>query len=263
MGNRYDRQSFLGPHAQEAIEAVTVGIVGLGGGGSHIVQQLAHVGFKRYVLYDDDIVTETNLNRLIGATSIDATAATPKLHIAKTMILGLQGDAIIQAFGCRWQALPDALRGCHIVFGCVETFQARQELEVHCRRYLSHYIDIGMDVHPDRSIGGQVILSSPGFPCMTCMEFLTEATLGAEQTRYGNAGSHPQVVWPNGILASAAVGFALQLVTQWTGPRRPEPYLVYDGRLGTLTRHLRHSSWPSKCSHFHADDVGAPMLKEL
>jgi molybdopterin/thiamine biosynthesis adenylyltransferase len=48
-----------------------VGLAGLGGGGSHIVQQLAHIGFQRFVVYEGDVVEESNLNRLVGATSID------------------------------------------------------------------------------------------------------------------------------------------------------------------------------------------------
>jgi tRNA A37 threonylcarbamoyladenosine dehydratase len=38
--DRYSRQSFLGPDAEARIPRCTVGVVGLGGGGSHIVQQL-------------------------------------------------------------------------------------------------------------------------------------------------------------------------------------------------------------------------------
>jgi len=51
---RFARQSFLGEARQAAIERCVVGLVGLGGAGSHIVQQLAHVGFLNYVLYDAD-----------------------------------------------------------------------------------------------------------------------------------------------------------------------------------------------------------------
>lgn len=80
-----------------------------------------------------------------------------------------------------------------------------------------HYIDIGMDVHGDERpvIGGQIILSSPCGPCMTCMGFLTAEKLAAEAARYGSAGGRPQVVWPNGALASTAVGLAVDLVTGW------------------------------------------------
>ena len=80
-----------------------------------------------------------------------------------------------------------------------------------------HYIDIGMDVHGEDKpvIGGQVILSSPGNLCMRCMGFLTDEKLAQEAARYGNAGSHPQVIWSNGVL-DHSVGLAVELITNWT-----------------------------------------------
>jgi hypothetical protein len=209
----------------------------LGGGGSQVIQQLAHVGFQRYIIYDKDIVEESNLNRLVGAKSVDVFAETPKLHIAKLMIYGLQSNASVRGYACRWQDHPEPLRECDIVFGCVDTYKGRQELEVACRRYLMHYIDIGMDVHGTERpvIGGQVILSSPGNLCMRCMGFLTDKNLAEEAARYGNAGTHPQVVWPNGVLASTAVGFAVDIVTNWTKRSLPYAYYIYDGNLATVT----------------------------
>lgn len=263
---RFTRQSFLGPQSQDRIARCTVGVVGLGGGGSHIVQQLAHIGFQRYVVYDEDIVEESNLNRLVGARSVDALAATPKLHLAKMMIYGLQSGATVMGFPCKWQQNPEPLRECQIVFGCVDSYKGRQELEVACRRYLMHYIDIGMDVHGTANpvIGGQVILSSPGHPCMTCMGFLTEEKLGREAAQYGNAGDRPQVIWPNGILASAAVGLAVDLVTDWTHHKRAYAFQVYDGNEGTLKESitLRNLN-PSSCRHFPVDEVGDPVAREL
>jgi molybdopterin/thiamine biosynthesis adenylyltransferase len=120
--DRYVRQSFLGSEAQERIAQCTVGFVGLGGGGSHIVQQMAHIGFQNYIIYDDDKVEESNLNRLVGATYVDALAETPKLHRTKAMIFGLQPSADIRGFACRWQENPEPLRECQIVFGCVDSY---------------------------------------------------------------------------------------------------------------------------------------------
>ena len=115
--DRYSRQSFLGSRAEEFIARCTVGVVGLGGGGSHVIQQLAHIGFQRYVIYDGDVVEESNLNRLVGAKTADALAATPKLQLAKMMIYGLQPNARVQAFGNKWQeetratpGMPDRFR---------------------------------------------------------------------------------------------------------------------------------------------------------
>ena len=263
---RYSRQSFLGPNAEDLIARCTVAIPGLGGGGSHIVQQLAHIGFQNYVLYDDDGVEESNLNRLIGAKAVDALAATPKLHLAKMMIYGLQPNANVRAFACRWQEHPEPMRDSQIVFGCVDSYKGREEIEIACRRYLMHYIDVGMDVHGTERpvIGGQILLSCPGGLCMRCMGFLTDEKLAQEAARYGNVGARPQVVWPNGVLASTAVGLAMDLVTNWTQKRRPHAYLVYDGNEATVNpsatlRNLKIDV----CPHFSMDDVGDPVRVEL
>jgi hypothetical protein len=263
---RYSRQSFLGASAENMISQCIIGIVGLGGGGSHIVQQLAHIGFQSFILYDDDVVEESNLNRLIGATSADVRAETPKLHLAKMMIYGLQPKASVRGFACKWQKKPEPLRECQIVFGCVDSYKGREEIEIACRRYLMHYIDIGMDVHGKEKpvIGGQVILSSPGGLCMKCMGFLTDDKLAQEAALYGNAGHRPQVVWPNGVLASTAVGLAVDLVTNWTRRSRSYAYLVYDGNEATIKESITLRNRRSDiCSHFSASDVGDPILVEL
>jgi hypothetical protein len=264
--DRYSRQSFLGPDSEKFITRCTVAVPGLGGGGSHIVQQLAHIGFQNYVLYDDDIVEESNLNRLIGARFVDAQAETPKLHLAKMMIYDLQPRANVRGFACKWQDHPEPMRESQIVIGAVDSYKGREELEIACRRYLMHYIDIGMDVHgTDRPvIGGQVILSSPGGLCMRCMGFLTDEKIAQEAARYGNVGARPQVVWPNGVLASTAVGLAVDLITNWTRKQRSHAYLVYDGNEGTVTPSITLKNFKSSaCPHFSPIEVGDPVLVEL
>ncbi len=127
---RYSRQSFLGPNANEQVAQCTLGFAGLGGGGSHVVQQCALIDFQRYVLFDEDLVEESNLNRLVSAGTIDALAHTFKLHLAKTVIFSLQSSASVKGFASKWQENPEALRECQIVFGCVDDYKGRHELEV-------------------------------------------------------------------------------------------------------------------------------------
>lgn len=267
--NRYSRQSFLGPNSQDIIEDATIGVVGLGGGGSHIVQQLAHIGFKNYVLYDKDIVEETNLNRLVGAKWRDVEKKTPKVKVSIRVISGLHRKKRIVAHQSIWQENPEALKQCDIVFGCVDGFSQRQQLEAFCRRYLIPYIDIGMDVHPPKREGdppdmvGQVIVSMPGEPCMQCMTFLTPENLQKEAGRYGAAGGNPQVVWPNGALASAAVGFAIDILTGWSGGSPSVAWLSYRGNLGTLTPDHRLPYISRTCTHYPSTNVGAPVFKPL
>lgn len=265
---RFSRQSFLGEAGQEAIERSVVGLVGLGGAGSHFIQQLAHVGFLNYVIYDADFASESNLNRTVILTEADVAAGTPKIEAACRRILEIRSSAQIEAIDRRWQDRPGPLRRCDIVFGSVDSFAERRELEAACRRYIIPLIDVGMDVtqveDEPPGMGGQVILSMPGGPCMFCMQFLTEKRLAQEARRYGDVGGRPQVVWPNGVLASTAVGIAIDLLTDWTRSLRGPAYLSYRGNNGTVAPHSRLEYLPTgPCPHYPPSQVGDPVLKSL
>ena len=106
MSVQNNRQSFLGESLDDLLENCLIGIVGLGGGGSQIVQQLAHIGFKHYVLYDYDEIEDTNLNRLVGATKLDVELRLSKMIIAVRLIRGLVPDAVITKVNRRWQENP-------------------------------------------------------------------------------------------------------------------------------------------------------------
>lgn len=267
--SRFSRQSFLGPNSEQIIEESLIGIVGLGGGGSHIVQQLAHIGFRNYVIYDKDIVEESNLNRLVGATRIDALKKTSKIKVATRSISRLHRHPTIFGLQSNWQDAPENLRQCDLVFGCVDGFAQRQELEVCCRRYFIPYIDIGMDVHAAKHPGdppymaGQVIVSLPGEQCMHCLTFLTEEKLGREAAKYGAVGGTPQVVWPNGVLASTAVGFAVDILTGWSGNAPKVAWLSYRGNIATLAPDERLPYANPTCTHFPLKEAGAPVYKSL
>jgi molybdopterin/thiamine biosynthesis adenylyltransferase len=265
MNTRYQRQSFLGEGSQSLIQRPTIGIVGLGGGGSHIVQQASHLGFKKYVLYDPQTAEDTNLNRLVGATIRDV--GVEKLKIARRMIRGLQPDAKISSNLVRWQLNPEPLMVCDVIFGCADSFQDRDELETFCRRCLILYIDIGMDIHqvdgdPPR-MAGQVILSAPGHACMKCLGFITPEKLAKEAQTYGAAGPRPQVIWPNGSLASSAVGLAVEALTGWTRKMRAPIYLSYDGNTGLITEHIRLQYAPAICLHYSLANAGKPLMIAL
>ena len=63
------RQSFLRADSEIVLSRSGAALVGLGGGGSQVAQQLAHIGLGNFLLIDPDIVEDTNLTRLAGATS--------------------------------------------------------------------------------------------------------------------------------------------------------------------------------------------------
>lgn len=267
QNNPFDRQSFLGENSQDIIQHAVIGVAGLGGGGSHICQQLAHLGFLNYVLFDGDAIEETNLNRLVGGTQQDVDDNVAKTEIARRSIMAVRPNARVQTVDDVWQNVSEALEQCDIVFGCVDGFDQRRQLEATTRRYLIPLIDIGMEVyHPDEeppSISGQVILSMPGFSCMTCMNFLNEKTLAREAANYGDAGGTPQVVWSNGILASVAVGVAVDLLTDWSQSLRGARYLIYRGNCAHIKDSPMLRYTPKQCNHYPFEQVGPPLLKKI
>lgn len=254
-----DRQSFLGVHSEARLKHAMVGLVGLGGGNSHVAQQLAHLGVGRFVLIDDDTISLTNLNRLIGGKWWHVLRGMAKVAIMKRMILAINPMAQVSVHRSQWQLVGDALKGCDIIVGGLDSVRAKDELDAFCRRFLIPYVDQGMDVHklePGHLIAGQVALSMTGGPCLRCLGIVTDAALTAEARAYGAAGGRPQVVWPNGVLASTAAGLVVQLLTPWSPRRGAGAYLVYDGSTGTLVEGERFRRWQTPCPHYRDAAVG-------
>lgn len=85
--SRLDRQSFLGPQSDAILDAATIGIVGLGGGGSHI---RAYSGIEEDVMsiilaavkppMDGTKVTEELTVQLLARLATEAGYTTDKLR---------------------------------------------------------------------------------------------------------------------------------------------------------------------------------------
>ena len=152
-----------------------------------------------------------------------------------------------------------------MIIGAVDSFKDREQLERFARRYLMPYIDIGMDVHDlgdERFlISGQVILSTPGGPCLRCGGFISDRRIEQEVSGYGAAGARPQVVWSNGILASTAIGLLAQLLTPWYPNPPAFAYLEYDGNKGTVScsRHIDTLAH-RPCPHHPPNETGDPIF---
>lgn len=257
-----DRQSFLGEHSEQVLRDTVIGVAGLGGGGSHIVQQLAHLGIGNFVILDDDPIDDSNLNRLVGGQFADIERQTTKIEIARRLILGVNPNANVYAAKAKWQAEIERLKLCDIIVGGLDSVRAKHELEGFCRRFLIPYIDMGMDVHDlgaEFLIAGQVVLSMPGRPCLQCLGVVRQDALDEEGRRYGAAGGKPQVIWPNGVIASSAVGLIVQLVTPWHSKIMDSIYLEYDGNLHTMIHRRGYEAAINRpCPHYPANETGDP-----
>ena len=265
MGDKLNlkRQSFLGADSEVVLARSRAALVGLGGGGSHIAQQLAHIGLGSFLPIDPDFIEDTNLNRLVGATMEDVKLGTAKVDIAERVIKAVNPAAEVIKRRANWAEVTAELLDVDVIFACVDSIGCRGELESFARRFLIPLIDIGMDVHESSgefSISGQVMLSMPGKPCMRCMGLVTDEGLAKEAARYGAAGGKPQVVWPNGTLASIAVGLFMKLVTPWETDKATPLLLEYDGDLQTVAPSNKLVYLPANCKHFDSlSELGDPF----
>jgi molybdopterin/thiamine biosynthesis adenylyltransferase len=263
MTEQYSRQSFLGEQSEEIFRTTMAGIVGLGGGGSHVAQQLAHIGIGNFALFDPDHIEPANLNRTVGATSADAKNGTPKVKVAERMVNAINERANVTTAGL-WQENLLLLRSCDVVFGCIDGLIPRLKLEESCRRAMIPLIDIGMDVHKGSpyTVSGQVIVSMPGGPCFKCLSFIRDTDISAEESRYGHAGGAPQVIWSNGALASTAVGLFVQMLTPWCPQQQNSLFMGYDGDASTLEQDARLAQVRNRfCTHYGSSDLGDPFWR--
>ena len=250
--NRYDRQVLaFGSLGQACLKKVCVAIVGLGGVGSHVAQQLAHLGVEKFILIDHDRVEETNLNRLIGATWKSSLRREYKVDVARSMLRRINPHARVQRLRSLVHS-PDALfllKGADVIFGATDNDSSRLVINRVAVQYLIPYLDIGTGIEVDgntiKSIGGQVRVVLPGQGyCLSCIDgydrfqagydFLSASQLVMRQLRgygLGESTPAPAVVFLNGIFASIAVGEFLNLIV---GYKPMQTYTLLDLHKGQL-----------------------------
>jgi hypothetical protein len=250
---RYSRHyGLFGEKGQQAIAVKHVAIVGLGGIGSHVGQQLAYLGVRNFVLIDDDVVSLSNLNRLIGAVPADADHAAPKVEVASRLVHAVLPEASIESVFSRLETAKAeaALRAADWVFGCVDKDSVRLKLTEVCARAKKPYADLATDIDTEAdppTYGGHVLIADKGERCLVCMKLLSQRDMaretmtaeeravddriyGVRRSELGDTG--PSVVSLNGAVASLGV---TEFMVWATGLRNIVPYLVYRGDRGRVT----------------------------
>lgn len=175
---RYDRQvRALGPEGQLRIAGLRVGIVGLGGTGSQVGQQLAHLGCAEVLLADHDRVESTNLPRLAGAAWWDVPLRRRKTAIARRLFHRVSPHTKVQLLdSLRSAGTLEALQTVDIIIGCVDNDGARLILSELAAAHLVPYLDIGVGIEPTadgaNAIGGRIAFYLPGGPCLACADEL-------------------------------------------------------------------------------------------
>ena len=253
MTGRFDRHMALfGSEGQKRIAATHAVIVGAGGLGSHVLQQLALLGVGHITAIDSEELAESNRNRYVTAHFDDAVPGTAKVDIAERMIQAIDPtiriDKISDSFVSN--AGFDAIISADYVFGCLDSEGARLVLNELCAAYTRPYWDLASDVvrGDPPEYGGRICTNTwTETGCLACRRLIDleeaqldlatpearrdhEAIYGIKATALGRSG--PSVVSINGVVASLGV---TEFMVAVTGLRRPRPILMYYGHMGRLT----------------------------
>ena len=135
MEEQFSRTELLiGKDGVEKLKKSKVAIFGLGGVGSYVVEALARVGVGNFILVDNDIISETNINRQIIATY--KTIGKPKIQIEKERILEINPNAKVEIFKEFFMPeSPDFFdKNVSYIVDAIDTITAKIELVVRAKK---------------------------------------------------------------------------------------------------------------------------------
>lgn len=178
MSSVFARQILaFGPTLTEQLRQLRVGIVGAGGTGSATAQLLARCGVGQLAVIDEDIVETTNLNRLHGASQIDADAMRAKADVVTTSIaeMALGTRAIPFRGWVNKPAIRDVLKACDVIFCCTDDHAGRVFLNRLAYFYLIPVLDMGLAMAVAKppatgmaDISARVTTLMPPEACLIC-----------------------------------------------------------------------------------------------
>jgi len=246
---------FFGKEGQERLGAAKVAVVGIGGLGTHVVQQLALLGVGQLSLIDPQELDRTNFNRYIGIFYDDPVPGTLKVDVGARMVKKINPETRVVSIpdSLISQRAFEAIIASDYVFGCLDCEGARLILNELCAAYSKSYLDLASEIFPGNppQYGGRVCVAWDGHGCVVCYGELDvaeaqtdlmnpevrqdrNAIYGVPRGLIGDAG--PSVVSINGVIASLAVTeFTLLVTGVRTIPKRLITYRAHTGGVSVKT----------------------------
>ena len=182
----YDRQvRAFGGDVQRVLRELRIAVVGSGGTGSAVVEQLARLGVGDLILVDPDVVEDTNLTRVYG--SDPTTVGDPKAQVLARHVAAIAPSTAVESIVGRTTELSvvAALAGCDVIFGCTDDNAGRLIVSRLSSYYLIPVIDCGVLLSSTDGaligIDGRVTILAPGYPCLICRNRIDLARAAAEQ----------------------------------------------------------------------------------
>ena len=256
----FDRQvRAFGSDVQALLKQLTVGVVGAGGTGSAVAEQLIRLGVGALVIADGQRFEKSNVNRVYGSRAADEGGSKVSLlrRLAQDVGLGTKIVAVDRPVTYRSGLEP--FKQCDVVFGCTDEEWGRSLLVRFALYYLTPVVDMGVRIDSEagqiNSVQGRVTTLLPGAACLYCRQRITPRRVALESLqviapdeadRLRKEGYAPELDNPAPAVitftTSVAAGAINELLHRLTGymgaDRRSTEVLFYfdAGRVATNTR---------------------------
>jgi ThiF family len=264
----YDRnvRAFGGP-VQQVLGNLRVAVVGCGGTGSAVAEQLVRLGVRKIDLIDPDFLSDSNVTRVYGSRLADV--GKPKVEVLAGHLTAIMPTVQISAVQSMITSEGTArlLLDADVVFGCTDDNAGRMVLSRLATYLMVPVIDCGVLLSSDTrnhldGIHGRVTVLHPGQACLICRGRVdlararSEMLTVEERTRlvgegYAPAlpGVEPAVVAYTTAVAAAAVSELIERLTHYGVEPVPSEVLLrlHDREISTncqepLDRHYCHQS---------------------
>lgn len=281
----YDRQAkIFGEVGQDILRRAKIGIIGLGGAGSLLAENLGRLGVGNFVLADSDRAEPTNHPRLTGASRLDTMAlpiidrlprwaqrvalsfAKPKVLLARRNILRANPHAHVRPlFGdFLHPEVAQEFIDCDYLFLAADTMRARLLFNAIVHQYLIPGVQVGAKIHVDQSIGAVLDAYSvvrpvtPKSGCLLCNSLINSAKLQEESISQGEREAQkyinepgviaPSVITMNAVAVAQAANDFLFYITGLRDPNCTNAYLrFHPGQRTIAVDQTRKSSECPEC----------------
>jgi hypothetical protein len=222
-----------------------VGIVGAGGTGSPLAEQLARMGVSKVTLIDSDVLdTPSNLRRIVGSRRADLGEAKVSVVARHLRSLGFPLDVVALANDVRTESATRSLLDADVAILTTDTHSSRAFVNQLAYQYWLPVIDVGVCVGTSKtgSISGmpvEIRLLLPDNACLWCrgdvldpdrireenLPAAERARLAAEGYVQGLSDPQPSLAALNCLAAACAATTMLRL---YSGQALPSTTAIFD-----------------------------------
>ena len=186
---RHARQVLLfGEAGQARLRKLRVAVIGVGGGGSIIVEQLARIGVGELWVFDHDRVTLSNLSRIVGSKRLDVLLRHAKVRVVRRHVHRIDRSIGLRALKEDVSRAGTALElaGVDAIFVATDTALGRYAANALAYQYLIPTFQVGAKVQANPeglidTIHTASRIAMPGYPCLQCQGAIPVDKLRIEQ----------------------------------------------------------------------------------